>query len=110
MKSRITVIAFFGLCAGLVAGCGPKTSTSWQSIKDPAIAAQLKSFVAEKQAQAKLDAPNTPREFKTFFAAAEKGDWIGVSNAFAGFQNHAPQYQHSGKPDERLRGTAWQTV
>jgi hypothetical protein len=51
-----------------------------------------------------------PSEFQAFFAVAAKGDWLAVSNAFVEFRKHAGQYEHSGKTDERLRGTAWQAV
>ncbi|HWY32909.1 MAG TPA: hypothetical protein VNX46_19240 [Candidatus Acidoferrum sp.] len=79
-------------------------------VKDPVVAAQLKSFVAEKAAQAYAVTNPIPAEFKSFFHAAEKGDWLAVSNDFAEFRKHAGQYDHSGKTDERLRGTAWQAV
>ena len=78
--------------------------------KDPVIAAQLRSFVAEKAAQAYAATNPIPPEFKPFFKAAEKGDWLAVSNGFVEFRKHAGQYDHSGKIDERLRGTAWQAV
>jgi hypothetical protein len=78
--------------------------------KDPVIAAQLKSLVAEKEAQANAVTNPIPPEFKSFFQAAKKGDWLAVSNGFAEFRNHAGQYDHSGKIDPRLRGTAWQAV
>src|ERR1019366_2271099 len=48
--------------------------------------------------------------FEPFFAAAERGDWLTVSNTFADFRNHAGQYEHSGKTDERLRGPKWQAI
>jgi hypothetical protein len=83
---------------------------SFQSLKNPEVAAQLKSFVAEKEAQANAATNQMPSEFKSFFDAAEKGDWLTVSNTFAEFRKHAGQYEHSGKTDERLRGTAWQAV
>lgn len=111
MKPRIFIAVVLVFCVEIFSGCAKKnSSTSWQSLKNPEIVAKLKSFVAAKQKQANLDATNTPVEFKTFYAAAERGDWIGVSNAFVDFHNHAPQYEHSGKTDLRLRGTPWQTV
>jgi hypothetical protein len=84
--------------------------TSFQSLKNPEVAAQLKSFVAEKEAQANAATNKMPSEFQAFFAVAAKGDWLAVSNAFVEFRKHAGQYEHSGKTDERLRGTAWQAV
>ena len=94
----------------LVAGCGKKQAVLWQSIKNPEITAQLKSFVAEKEAQANASTNEAPPGLAHFFAAAEKGDWLAVSNAFADFRKHAGQYEHSGKTDERLRGTRWQAI
>ncbi len=91
------------------AGCTKQQPSSW-SLKNPETTQQLKSFVAEKEAQANSATNKMPSEFKSFFDAAEKGDWLAVSNAFVEFRKHAGQYEHSGKTDERLRGTAWQAV
>jgi hypothetical protein len=101
------VVAGLGL---LAAGCAQKHSAEWKSIKNPEVTAQLKSFVAEKQAQAKADGSDAYPDFKKYFAAAEKGDWLAVSNAFEDFRKHAGQYEHSGKTDERLRGSKWAAV
>ena len=87
----------------VIGGCAKKGSTSWESIKNPEVAARLKSFVAEKEAQANAATNPMPPEFKPFFAAAEKGNWLAASNAFL-------EFRHSGKTDERLRGAAWQAV
>ena len=94
----------------VIGGCARKKSTSWESIKNPEVVAQLQSFVAEKEAQAKADGSEKPSEFKTFFAAAQRGDWLAVSNTFVDFRKHAGQYEPTGKTDVRLRGTAWQAV
>jgi len=95
-------------------GCARKQTAAFQKLTDSQVAAQLKSFVAAKEAQAnaatQAGGQEAPPEFKTFFAAAGKNDWLAVSNQFADFQKRAPQYKHSGKTDERLRGTAWQAV
>jgi hypothetical protein len=111
MKTTIKFLGAVVLGAGLfIGGCTKKQMTSFQSLKNPEVAAQLKSFVAEKEAQANTATNEMPSEFQAFFAAAAKGDWLAVSNAFAEFRKHAGQYEHSGKTDERLRGTAWQAV
>ena len=78
--------------------------------KDPVVAAQLRSFVAEKEAQAYAATNPIPAEFKPFFQAAERGDWLAVNNCFEEFHNHAGQYHNSGNTDPRLHGTAWQAV
>ena len=111
MKTTIKSLGAVILGGGLfISGCAKKQMTSFQSLKNPEVAAQLKSFVAEKEAQANAATNQMPSEFKSFFAAAAKGDWLAVSNAFVEFRKHAGQYEHSGKTDERLRGTAWQAV
>ena len=111
MKTTISSAGLAILGVGLViGGCAKKKSTSWESIKNPEVVAQLKSFVAEKEAQANASTNAAAPGFAHFFTAAEKGDWLAVSNAFVEFRKHAGQYEHSGKTDERLRGTAWQAV
>jgi hypothetical protein len=111
MKTTIRFLGMVMLGIGLfIGGCAKKQMTSFQSLKNPEVVAQLKSFVAEKEAQANAATNKMPSEFQAFFAAAAKGDWLAVSNAFAEFRKHAGQYEHSGKTDERLRGTAWQAV
>lgn len=108
-----TVAKFAGLIvfgALAVTGCAKKHFTSWSYIEDPEVTFQLKNFVAEKMAQAN-SATNEPAPgFAAYFAAAQKGDWLAVSNEFNDFANHAPQYQHSGTDDTRLRGTSWDAV
>jgi hypothetical protein len=111
MKTTIKSLGAVILGGGLfISGCAKKQMTSFQSLKNPEVAAQLKSFVVEKEAQANAATNKMPSEFQAFFAVAAKGDWLAVSNAFVEFRKHAGQYEHSGKTDERLRGTAWQAV
>jgi hypothetical protein len=111
MKTIIKFLRAVILGVGLfISGCAKKQTASFQSLKNPEVAAQLKSFVAEKEAQANAATNKMPSEFQAFFAVAAKGDWLAVSNAFVEFRKHAGQYEHSGKTDERLRGTAWQAV
>lgn len=113
---KTTAISMFVFIFGLgwlIGGCANKDTPGQWSLKHSVIAPQLKSFIAEKEAQANGAATNGQGmlpEFKPFFAAAAKGDWLAVSNAFEDFRNHAPQYDHSGRTDERLDGTAWEAV
>ena len=95
---------------GRAAGGAGQESTSWDTLKDPQTVAQLKAFVAEKTAQADVSTNTDVPGFAPFFAVAARGDWLGVSNAFAEFRKHAGQYEHSGTTDERLRGVKWQAV
>jgi len=110
MKTAIIPIASLVLCLGLAAGCAKKKSSSWESIKNPEVVAQLKSFVAEKEAQANAATNEAAPAFAPFFAAADRGDWLAVSNAFQDLRQHAGQYENSGKTDERLRGPKWQAI
>ena len=111
MKTTIKSLGAVILGGGLfISGCANKQMASFQSLKNPELAAQLKSFIAEKEAQANAATNKMPSEFQAFFAVAAKGDWLAVSNAFIELRKHAGPYEHSGKRDERLRGTAWQAV
>src|SRR5438046_4848166 len=99
MNTTIKSLGVVILGGGLfISGCAKKQMASFQSLKNPELAAQLKSFVAEKEAQANAATNKMPSEFQAFFAVAAKGDWLAVSNAFIKLRN-AGQYEHSGKTD-----------
>ena len=111
MKTIIKSLGAVVLGGGLfISGCAKKQMASFQSLKNPELAAQLKSFVAEKEAQANGVTNKMPSAFQALFAVAARGDWPAVSNAFIELRKQAGQYEHSGKSDERLRDTAWQAV
>jgi hypothetical protein len=117
VNSMKTTIKFLGtLILGgvlLAGGCAKKQSTSWESVKSLEVVGQLKSFVAQKEAQANAATNEAAPGFAPFFAAAERGDWLSVSNAFQDFRKHAGQYERSDKTDktdERLRGPKWQAI
>ena len=112
MKTTLKSLGAVILGAGLlITGCAKKHTTLFQSLKNPELAAQLKSFVAEKEAQANAATNKMPSELQAFFAVAAKGDWPAVSNAFMGLRKQAVQYyEQTGKRDERLRGAAWEAV
>ena len=84
-------------------------SSFWETIEDPTTREQLKSFVAAKEAQANASTNNMPASFKTFFVAAEKGDWLTVSNLFEYVGQHNGQFL-SSKPPDLPRGTAWDAL
>jgi len=114
MKATIKSLGAVILGGGLfISGCANKQLPSFQSFKNPGLAAQLKSFVAEKEAQANAGTNKMPSEFQAFFALAAKGDWPAVSNAFKELielRKQAGQHEHSGKRDERSHGPAWHAV
>jgi len=96
-KWRGLITLGVGLFAG---GCARESSTGWESVKNPGVVAQLKSFVAEKESQeSKLvgaDEKDYAKEnfkfklpdFQPFFAAARKGDWQTVSNLWEEMEEH----------------------
>jgi beta-lactamase regulating signal transducer with metallopeptidase domain len=106
----LIALGLFGL-EWLVGGYAKENLAGPESLKSPEVSAQLKAFVAEKEAQARAGT-NEVSVFKSFFAAADRGDWLAVSNAFAELRSHAGQYEQTDKAkiDERLRGAAWQAV
>ncbi|HEY5296812.1 MAG TPA: hypothetical protein VIK59_02705 [Verrucomicrobiae bacterium] len=117
MKTTIKSFGIALLGVGLFAsGCAKKHSAEWKSLKNPEVVAQLKSFVAEKEAQAHAavaaGSESAMPEYKPFFAAAEKGDWLALNNAFEDLKKRAPQYDHppGTQVDQRLRGNQWAAV
>ena len=98
----------------LTGGCSKKNASTKWSLKRSAASAQLKSFVAEKEAQAdaaaRAEGTNMLPEYKALFAAAAKGDWPVIHSTFHNLSLRAPQYEHRGPSDERLTGTQWAAV
>ncbi|HLX71379.1 MAG TPA: hypothetical protein VKV04_17270 [Verrucomicrobiae bacterium] len=77
--SKLLALGIFVMSLAL-AGCSKKESHVYSSLKDPATAAQLKQFITEKKLQASAAADKPSPEFDEFLAAAERGDWVTVSN------------------------------
>ena len=77
--------------------------------------ARLESFSAAKEKQSETLAAAagetiSPR-FRQFFDAATKGDWQTVTNIYASFKQHHPQYSKGLKnADPSLRTSYWQPV
>lgn len=107
--SKWLALSTFALGA-TVAGCAKKQVPLFDSLKDPAIATQLKQFVAEKESQANAATNEPAPGFAPFFAAAERGDWWQMSNTFQDFRKHAGQYEGSRNTDPRLHGPRWQAI
>ncbi len=109
----VVVLAVFSLEFLVGSYARENVSESWSFDRSPA-AGQLKHFVAEKKAQAeaacKSEGKELLPEFQSMFAAAEKGDWLTISNVFEGLRRRAPQYEHAPPDDARLHGIAWEAV
>jgi hypothetical protein len=107
IKSLVVLIFGVGL---FISGCAQKQTASWQSLKNPEVVAQLKSFVAEKEAQANAATNKVPSEFKRFFTAVEKNDWLTISNLFQNLLKRTGQIETTDPVDSSLRGIQWETV
>lgn len=94
----------------LLNGCKRRPTTTFESLKDETISTQLKSFVAEKEAQANSATNKMRPEFRTFFAAAQRGDWLTVSNMFWDLGRRTGHFEGNGHPDYNLRGTQWEAA
>lgn len=104
MNHKATAITL--LVAGLaVAGCAKKGATEF--VQDPGIKAQLKSFAAGKESQARTlafaDSEELPAEIRSFFSAVENDDWEVASNDYADMRSG------SGSGNG-ARGSWWQPV
>jgi beta-lactamase regulating signal transducer with metallopeptidase domain len=117
-KGTVAVLALAFLGLGLSLGGWAKAETGnpsapW-SFEHSEVAGPLKRFVAEKRAQAAaaLEAQGKEMlpEFNAMFAAAAKGDWPAINRIWSDLRERAPQYEGRGPKDERLHGTAWQTM
>ncbi len=92
------------LTVGLaVTGCARKHVSLWQSLSNPDDIRQLKSFVAEKTAQAD-SATNEPfPEYASFFAAASNGDWAALNYIYQ-------QLSSQGSAHPWRHGTRWEIM
>ena len=59
---------------------------SFQSLKNPELAAQLKSFIAEKEAQANAATNKMPSEFQALFVQGGASLLAGQRNRFRLFE------------------------
>ncbi len=112
-KTTAALMALAVAGAGLSLGGAVETIPAW-SFERSEVAEQWKRFVAEKQTQATA-ALQTERkemlpEFSAMFAAAAKGDWTSINKIWSDLRERAPQYEGKGPKDDRLHGTAWQTM
>jgi hypothetical protein len=80
MAKTLKIICFIVLATALTfSGNAQGNSNLWASLQNPTTVAQLKSFVAAKEAQANaatnvIRGATPPPALPVFFAAAEKGN------------------------------------
>ena len=88
-------------------GCTKKQTSTFQSLKSPEVAAQLKSFAVEKKNQVQTLAASNgdelPPEIGPFFDAAEKEDWDGITNNYSEIKSLVAR-------DNRFRKSWWQAT
>jgi hypothetical protein len=77
-------------------GCAKKGFTNWTDIQDPAVAAQLQSFIAEKEGQANSSNSETMADYAPFFAAAKAGDWPEANQTFMDLRDDIKRKQNPG--------------
>jgi len=105
MKTTVTVVLPVMLVMGLlVGGCSKKSSSESWSLDKSADSAQLKSFVASQEKQARALAGQEGRtllpEFDSFYAAVRKDDWRAVTNSFEAMSRAIQK-------SSELRGSWW---
>ena len=95
----------------LAASALPLLSTATGPLLDlecSRISEQLKRFAAEKRAQAiaaaRAEAREMLPEFKSLFAAAEKGDWPAMKNIWQDLLEQSSPFQIRGPRDWRVQG------
>jgi beta-lactamase regulating signal transducer with metallopeptidase domain len=112
--TAMAILVFMGAFILSVGGSSPDTSrdqTKAAKLRQQQLA-RLQSFAQAKEQQSRELAARagekiTP-DFQRFFAAATKGDWRTVTNRFAYYLQHHPQYEHG--TSEKLRTAYWQPV
>ena len=115
--TAMAILVFMGAFIWSVGGGSPDTSRSEReasNLRQQQIA-RLQSFAQAKEKQsrelaAKAGEQITP-EFQRFFDAATKGDWRTVTNLWAYYLQHHPQYERgTNAADEHLRTAYWGPV
>jgi len=111
-----TALKFGGIAILLLAsvgGCSHSRPRPTPLDQSP-VSGQLRHFIAEKEAQAAAAAKAKGQELlpetKALFAAANKGDWLTVSNVFNDLCRDATQFSGGRPKYPRLHGTEWEDV
>jgi len=115
--SALAILVFMGALALSVGGSSTDVSSTeaWDSPLRQAQFAQLESFAQAKLEQSEELAAKAGEsissEFQRFFDAALKGDWQTVTNRYAYFKLHHPQYAgRTDASDVNLSTAYWQPV
>src|SRR3989442_16000330 len=83
MKTTLQSLGAVILGGGMfICWCAKKQMASFESLKNPELGAQLKSFVAEKEEPAKQATNKITTGLKAFFAKGDKEAMVGDKQAF----------------------------
>jgi hypothetical protein len=111
--NKILSAVAFGVGLFLTGSAQAQTATV-RPVNNPEVTVQLNSFVTQKVAQAdaaaKADGKGMPPEYRGLFAAAEKGDWLTVSNLFLSIGRHNGALEGPGPVDTAFRGSRFEAV
>jgi hypothetical protein len=114
MKIVFKFAGAIGVALGLLVGGCAKKAPEPTPLDKSFVSDRLKHFIAEKKAQAITAAGAKGKELrpatKALFAAAEKGDWLTVSNIFEDLRKPTPQYGSASVKEEYLHGTEWEVT
>jgi beta-lactamase regulating signal transducer with metallopeptidase domain/tetratricopeptide (TPR) repeat protein len=115
--TALAIIVLIGALGLFVDACSPGASR--KQPEDSALRQQqiawLQSFAQAKEKQSRELAVKAGEqispEFQSFFAAAIKGDWRTVTNRYAYYKQHHPQYNNgTNEIHADLRTAFWQPV
>ncbi|MCX6921723.1 MAG: M56 family metallopeptidase, partial [Verrucomicrobia bacterium] len=115
--TALAIVALMGALALSVGGRSPdgaQTPPEDSALRQLQIA-RLQSFAQAKERQSRELAAKSGEQissdFQSFFDAATKGDWQTVTNRYAYFKQHHPQYTKGTNGMEvNLRTAYWQPV
>jgi beta-lactamase regulating signal transducer with metallopeptidase domain/biopolymer transport protein ExbD len=115
--TALAILLFMGALALSMGGSSPDVSSTeaWNSPLRQTQLAQLESFAQAKLTQSKELAAKAGEsispDFQSFFDAAVKGNWQTVTNRYAIYKLHHPQY-NKGADDiaQHLRTAYWGPV
>ena len=136
MKKNVALLGLAILVVSLLAIGLKRETPVWDSFKNPETAKMLKQFTALKEAQARAATNALPAEINSLFKAANRGEWLSLSNAFWQIGERNGNFYHPPKVhgriwtaveqfvtdlrdkigwkkvvyEDRLRGTPWEAV
>jgi hypothetical protein len=108
MKKTIALIVLAVIAASLLlAVWSRREASAWHTLKAPETVKLLKQFTGLKEAQANAATNALPPEINSLFKAADRGDWLTLSNAFMKLGERNGNYAATSR---RPHGKIWTAV